>query len=255
MFFFTNRLRKVYAGSIGVQYTYINNYDQLMWLRKRIESPDAYTLSVDEKKQLLDRMVRSTRFEEYLGRKWSSEKRFGLDGCEVLIPCMKTVLDAASALGTESYIIGMPHRGRLNVLANVCRQPLEKIFCQFDSKLSPSDEGSGDVKYHLGMCHERVNRATSKKIRLAVVANPSHLEAVDPVVQGRTYAEQFYRGDKSGKKVMSIMLHGDAAFAGQGVVFETFHLSELPAYSTKGTIHIIVNNQVRTPFAPPNSTT
>ncbi|ETE69015.1 2-oxoglutarate dehydrogenase-like, mitochondrial, partial [Ophiophagus hannah] len=135
-------------------------------------------------------------------------------------------------------------RGRLNVLANVIRKELEQIFCQFDPKLEAADEGSGDVKYHLGMYHERINRVTNKKITLSLVANPSHLEAVDPVVQGKTKAEQFYRGDTEGKKVMSILLHGDAAFAGQGVVYETFHLSDLPPYTTNGTIHVVVNNQI-----------
>jgi 2-oxoglutarate dehydrogenase E1 component len=157
---------------------------------------------------------------------------------------MKQVIDSASAFGVDSIVIGMPHRGRLNVLANVCRKPLEHIFCQFDSKLEAADEGSGDVKYHLGMSHERINRATNKNMRISVVANPSHLEACDPVVQGKTKAEQFYRGDTDGKKVMSILLHGDAAFAGQGIVYETFHLSDLPAYETHGTIHIVVNNQI-----------
>nr|KAF6294166.1 oxoglutarate dehydrogenase L [Pipistrellus kuhlii] len=135
-------------------------------------------------------------------------------------------------------------RGRLNVLANVIRKDLEQIFCQFDPKLEAADEGSGDVKYHLGMYHERINRVTNRNITLSLVANPSHLEAVDPVVQGKTKAEQFYRGDAQGKKVMSILVHGDAAFAGQGVVYETFHLSDLPSYTTNGTVHVVVNNQI-----------
>ena len=130
------------------------------------------------------------------------------------------------------------------MLANVCRKPLEKLFTKFDSKLKADDEGSGDVKYHLGTSVERLNRVTNKQIKIAVVANPSHLEAVDPVVQGKTRAEQFYRGDTDGRKVMSILLHGDAAFSGQGVVYETFHLSDLPAYTTHGTVHIVANNQV-----------
>lgn len=133
--------------------------------------------------------------------------------------------------------------GRLNVLANVCRKPLENIFGQF-SVLEPGDEGSGDVKYHLGMSHERLNRTTNKMVKLSLVANPSHLEAVNPVVEGKTKAEQFYRGDAQGKNVMSILLHGDAAFAGQGVVYETIHLSDLPEYTTHGSIHIVVNNQI-----------
>jgi len=156
---------------------------------------------------------------------------------------MKQVIDRSTDYGVESFVMGMPHRGRLNVLANVCRKPLEQIFSQFKT-LEAEDEGSGDVKYHLGTYIERLNRVTNKNIRLAVVANPSHLEAVDPVVQGKTRAEQFYRGDTEGKKVMSILLHGDAAFCGQGIVFETFHLSDLPDYTTHGTVHIVVNNQV-----------
>uniref|UniRef100_A0A336L5D2 oxoglutarate dehydrogenase (succinyl-transferring) n=1 Tax=Culicoides sonorensis TaxID=179676 RepID=A0A336L5D2_CULSO len=159
------------------------------------------------------------------------------------IPAMKEVIDCSTRLGVESIIMGMPHRGRLNVLANVCRKPLHQIFTQF-AGLEAADDGSGDVKYHLGTYIERLNRVTNKNIRLAVVANPSHLEACDPVVQGKTRAEQFYRGDNEGKKVMSVLLHGDAAFSGQGVVFETMHLSELPDYTTHGTIHIIVNNQI-----------
>uniref|UniRef100_A0A672HUG2 2-oxoglutarate dehydrogenase complex component E1 n=1 Tax=Salarias fasciatus TaxID=181472 RepID=A0A672HUG2_SALFA len=183
-------------------------------------------------------------FEEFLQKKWSAEKRFGLEGCESLIPALKTIIDYSSENGVENVIMGMPHRGRLNVLANVIRKELEQIFCQFDSKLEAADEGSGDVKYHLGMYHRRINRVTDRNITLSLVANPSHLEAVDPVVQGKTKAEQFYCGDNDGKRVMSILLHGDAAFAGQGIVYETFHLSDLPSYTTHGTVHVVVNNQI-----------
>jgi 2-oxoglutarate dehydrogenase E1 component len=239
-----NRLEAIYCNHIGVEFMFINNLEQSDWIRKRFETPGIMAMTVEEKRTLMARLIRSTRFEEYLAKKWSSEKRFGLEGCEVLIPAMKMVIDCSSAYGVDSYVIGMPHRGRLNVLANVCRKPLEQIFCQFDSKLEAADEGSGDVKYHLGMSHERLNRSTNKNIKLAVVANPSHLEAVNPVVCGKTKAEQYYRGDTDGRKVMSILLHGDAAFSGQGVVYETFHLSDLPAYSTKGTVHIVVNNQI-----------
>ncbi|XP_067671132.1 2-oxoglutarate dehydrogenase complex component E1-like [Haliotis asinina] len=238
------RLEEVYCRHIGVEFMFINNLEQTDWIRKKFETPRIMQFSNEEKRLVLARLIRSTRFEEFLARKWSSEKRFGLEGCEVLISSMKTLIDSSSALGVDSFVIGMPHRGRLNVLANVCRKPLEKIICQFDSKLEASDEGSGDVKYHLGMSHERLNRVTNKNIKIAVVANPSHLEAVDPVVQGKTRAEQFYRGDTDGKKVMSMLLHGDAAYAGQGVVYETMHLSDLPAYTTHGTIHIVANNQI-----------
>ncbi|KAK6316280.1 hypothetical protein J4Q44_G00138040 [Coregonus suidteri] len=239
-----SRLEMAYCQSIGVEFMFINDMEQCQWIRQRFERPGVMQFTLEEKRTLLTRMVRSTRFEEFLQRKWSSEKRFGLEGCESLIPALKTIIDKSSMNGVESIIMGMPHRGRLNVLANVIRKELDQIFCQFDSKLEAADEGSGDVKYHLGMWHRRINRVTDRNITLSLMANPSHLEAVDPVVQGKTKAEQFYSGDTEGKRVMSILLHGDAAFAGQGVVYETFHLSDLPSYTTHGTVHVVVNNQI-----------
>uniref|UniRef100_A0A6Q2XUY3 2-oxoglutarate dehydrogenase complex component E1 n=1 Tax=Esox lucius TaxID=8010 RepID=A0A6Q2XUY3_ESOLU len=239
-----HRLEMAYCQSIGVEFMFINDLEQCQWIRQKFESPGVMQFTFEEKRTLLARMVRSTRFEEFLQRKWSSEKRFGLEGCESLIPALKTIIDKSSMNGVDSIIMGMPHRGRLNVLANVIRKELDQIFCQFDSKLEAADEGSGDVKYHLGMWHRRINRVTDRNITLSLMANPSHLEAVDPVVQGKTKAEQFYCGDTEGKRVMSILLHGDAAFAGQGVVYETFHLSNLPSYTTHGTIHVVVNNQI-----------
>uniref|UniRef100_A0A674CAT6 2-oxoglutarate dehydrogenase complex component E1 n=1 Tax=Salmo trutta TaxID=8032 RepID=A0A674CAT6_SALTR len=238
------RLEMAYCQHIGVEFMFINDLDQCQWIREKFEKPGVMQFTLEEKRTLLARMVRSTRFEEFLQRKWSSEKRFGLEGCESLIPALKTIIDKSSEKGVENVVMGMPHRGRLNVLANVIRKELEQIFCQFDSKLEAADEGSGDVKYHLGMYHRRINRVTDRNITLSLMANPSHLEAVDPVVQGKTKAEQFYCGDTEGHKVMSILMHGDAAFAGQGVVYETFHLSDLPSYSTHGTVHVVVNNQI-----------
>uniref|UniRef100_A0A2K6DAH2 2-oxoglutarate dehydrogenase complex component E1 n=1 Tax=Macaca nemestrina TaxID=9545 RepID=A0A2K6DAH2_MACNE len=239
------RLENTYCQHIGLEFMFINDVEQCQWIRQKFETPGVMQFSSEEKRTLLARLVRSmSRFEDFLARKWSSEKRFGLEGCEVMIPALKTIIDKSSEMGIENVILGMPHRGRLNVLANVIRKDLEQIFCQFDPKLEAADEGSGDVKYHLGMYHERINRVTNRNITLSLVANPSHLEAVDPVVQGKTKAEQFYRGDAQGKKVMSILVHGDAAFAGQGVVYETFHLSDLPSYTTNGTVHVVVNNQI-----------
>ncbi|XP_034189453.1 oxoglutarate dehydrogenase Nc73EF isoform X3 [Osmia lignaria lignaria] len=237
------RLEAAYCGHIGVEFMFINSLEQCNWIRQKMETPGVMEMTNDERRLILARLTRATGFEAFLARKWSSEKRFGLEGCEILIPAMKQVIDKSTELGVESVVMGMPHRGRLNVLANVCRKPLSQIFTQF-AALEAADDGSGDVKYHLGTYIERLNRVTNKNIRLAVVANPSHLEAVDPVVQGKTRAEQFYRGDGEGKKVMSILLHGDAAFCGQGIVFETMHLSDLPDYTTHGTIHIVVNNQI-----------
>lgn len=237
------RLEGTYCGHIGVEFMFINSLEQCNWIRQKMETPGIMEMTNDERRLILARLTRATGFEAFLARKWSSEKRFGLEGCEILIPAMKQVIDKSTELGVESIVMGMPHRGRLNVLANVCRKPLSQIFTQF-AALEAADDGSGDVKYHLGTYIERLNRVTNKNIRLAVVANPSHLEAVDPVVQGKTRAEQFYRGDGEGKKVMSILLHGDAAFCGQGIVFETMHLSDLPDYTTHGTIHIVANNQI-----------
>jgi len=238
------RLENTYCKSIGLEYMFINNAEQCDWIRQQFEAPGAMELSKGDKVLAWTRLLRAHKFEEFLAKKWTSAKRFGLEGCEILIPGLKTIIDEASNLGVDSFVMGMPHRGRLNVLANVIRKDLDQIFSQFDSKLQPGDEGSGDVKYHLGMSHQRINHITNKLVNLALVANPSHLEAVDPVVQGKTKAEQFYRGDEDGQKVMSILMHGDAAFSGQGVVYETFHLSDLPAYTSHGTIHIVVNNQI-----------
>lgn len=237
------RLEDTYCRSIGVEFMFINSLEQCNWIRQKFETPGIMSMDHKDKRLLLARLTRSHGFEAFLARKFSSEKRFGLEGCEILIPAMKQVIDRSTSLGVESFVMGMPHRGRLNVLSNVCRKPLEHIFTQFIG-LDTGDEGSGDVKYHLGTYQERLNRVTNKNIRLAIVANPSHLEACNPVVQGKTRAEQFYHGDSEGNKVLSVLLHGDAAFSGQGIVYETFHLSELPQYTTHGTIHIVVNNQI-----------
>jgi len=239
-----NRLERVYSGSIGAEFMHMHDPGAREYIRKWVEKPGIRNMTSEEKRILLARLVRSTRFEEYLAKKWPSEKRFGLEGCEVLIPAMKQIIDIANSRGVDSFVIGMPHRGRLNVLANVCRKELEKLFNQFNPDLTPEDEGSGDVKYHLGMYHRRINHLTNKEVELSVVANPSHLEAVNPVVCGKVRATQFFNGDEAGQKTMAILLHGDAAYSGQGVVYETMHLSDLPSYTTGGTIHIVVNNQV-----------
>ena len=176
-------------------------------------------------------------------KKYVTEKRFGVDGCESLIPAMNRMVGTAVDQGVELIVMGMPHRGRLNVLHNVLKKPMGMIFNEFTSTLGPKDwGGSGDVKYHLGMSSQ-IN-LKGKEVNLSLLANPSHLEAVDPVVIGKVRAEQLYRGDVTQQRVMPVLLHGDAAFAGQGVVYETLGLSELPAYGTGGTLHIVVNNQI-----------
>ncbi|XP_065359562.1 2-oxoglutarate dehydrogenase-like, mitochondrial [Calliphora vicina] len=237
------RLESIYCSTMGIEYMYIFDFDKRDWIRKKIELPGVMNMDKEKKKLILQRLIRATGFENFLAKKYGSEKRFGLEGCEVLIPCIKEIIDVSSARGCESFILGLAHRGRLNTLANICRKPLRNIFSQFLA-LTATDQGSGDVKYHLGTFTERLNRVTNKNVRIALVANPSHLEAVDTVVQGKTRAEQFYRGDIEGRKVMSILIHGDAAYSGQGIVYESMHLSDLPAYTSHGTIHIVINNQV-----------
>jgi len=240
-----DRLQKVYCQNFGSEFMFLDSINKSNWIKRHFEMPGAMHQTAEDKKITLSRLSRSDQFEQFLAKKWSSEKRFGVEGCEVLVPALKKIIDVSSENGVDDIIMGMPHRGRLNVLANVCRMPLKKLFSLFNPDIEYSDkQSSGDVKYHLGMSHERLNRKTNKLVKLSVCANPSHLEAVDPVVQGSARARQFYRGDNDGKQVMSILLHGDAAFSGQGVVFETFHLSELPMYTTHGTIHVVVNNQI-----------
>uniref|UniRef100_A0A8C8MHB3 oxoglutarate dehydrogenase (succinyl-transferring) n=1 Tax=Oncorhynchus tshawytscha TaxID=74940 RepID=A0A8C8MHB3_ONCTS len=196
------RLEMAYCQHIGVEFMFINDLDQCQWIREKFEKPGVMQFTLEEKRTLLARMVRSTRFKEFLQRKWSSEKWFGLEGCESLIPALKTIIDKSSEKGVEN--IGM-HEFHASLSGSSERpgqcHPLEQIFCQFDSKLEAADEGSGDVKYHLGMYHRRINRVMDRNITLSLMANPSHLEAVDPVVQGKTKAEQFYCGDTEGHKV------------------------------------------------------
>jgi len=198
---------------------------------------------VAEKKTILDRLLWADSFEKFLAKKWKSEKRFGLEGCESLIPGMKSLIDQAAINGTENIVIGMPHRGRMNVLGNVVRKPLEAIFTEFSGSKDPSDSFSGDVKYHLGMSFKRPT-SSGKEINLSLVANPSHLEAVNPVVMGKVKAMQRESQDHDFTKNVGLLLHGDAAFAGQGVVYESIGLTGLPNYTTGGIIHLVVNNQI-----------
>ncbi|XP_004307551.1 PREDICTED: 2-oxoglutarate dehydrogenase, mitochondrial-like [Fragaria vesca subsp. vesca] len=242
------RLEQAYCGSIGYEYMHIAERSKCNWLREKIETPTMMLYNRKRREVFLDRLIWSTQFENFLHSKWKTAKRFGLEGCETLIPGMKEMFDRAANLGVESIVIGMPHRGRLNVLGNVVRKPLRQIFSEFSGGTKPVEEaglytGTGDVKYHLGTSYDRPTRG-GKRLHLSLVANPSHLEAVDPVVVGKTRAKQFYSNDLDRTKNMAVLLHGDGSFAGQGVVYETLHLSALPNYTTGGTIHIVVNNQV-----------
>ncbi|KAG0676138.1 2-oxoglutarate dehydrogenase E1 component [Kluyveromyces marxianus] len=238
-------LEKLYCSSYGIEYIHIPSREQCEWLRERIEIPKPYNYTVDQKRQILDRLTWATSFETFLSTKFPNDKRFGLEGLEGVVPGIKTLIDRSVELGVEDVVLGMAHRGRLNVLSNVVRKPNESIFSEFKGSVTPEEfEGSGDVKYHLGINYQRPT-TSGKYVNLSLVANPSHLEAADPVVLGRTRAIQFSKND-IGKyeKAMSVLLHGDAAFAAQGVVYETMGFLHLPAYSTGGTIHIITNNQI-----------
>ncbi|KAG7809349.1 hypothetical protein KL921_003346 [Ogataea angusta] len=234
---------KIYCSSYGVEYVHIPSKQKCDWLRERIEIPTPFKFTPDQKRQILDRLMWSCEFENFLSTKFPNDKRFGLEGAESVVPGLKALIDTAVDLGVEDVVIGMPHRGRLNMLANVVRKPAEAIFSEFTGS-KEFDEGSGDVKYHLGMNYVRPT-TSGKTVNLSIVANPSHLEAEDPVVLGRTRAIQHYKNDVGEfKKALAVLLHGDAAFAGQGVVYETMGFTALPAYATGGTVHVIVNNQI-----------
>jgi 2-oxoglutarate dehydrogenase E1 component len=235
---------KIYCGSYGCEFIHIPDRDKCEWLRERLEVPQPFKYSIDEKRRILDRLIWSSSFESFLSTKYPNDKRFGLEGCETLVPGMKALIDRSVDYGVKDIVIGMPHRGRLNVLSNVVRKPNESIFSEFAGSLGGEDEGSGDVKYHLGMNFERPT-PSGKRVQLSLVANPSHLEAEDPVVLGKARAIQHYNNDeKTHTTAMGVLLHGDAALAAQGVVYECFGLHALPAYSTGGTIHLVVNNQI-----------
>ncbi|KAF8448447.1 E1 subunit of 2-oxoglutarate dehydrogenase [Terfezia claveryi] len=235
---------KCYSRTYGIEYVHIPDREQCDWIRERVEVPTPFMYSLDEKRRILDRLIWASLFETFLNQKYPNDKRFGLEGAESLVPGMKALIDRSVDFGVENIVIGMPHRGRLNVLSNVVRKPNESIFSEFGGMLEPSEEGSGDVKYHLGMNFERPT-PSGKRVQLSLVANPSHLEAEDPVVLGKTRAIQHFNCDeKNHNTAMAVLLHGDAAFAGQGVVYETMGFHSLPAYSTGGTIHLIVNNQI-----------
>mmetsp|Transcript_20449 Transcript_20449/g.61577 ORF Transcript_20449/g.61577 Transcript_20449/m.61577 type:complete len:1082 (-) Transcript_20449:445-3690(-) len=241
------RLQDTYCGTIGYEYMHISDRDQCNWLRERIETKDPVVFNKEKKIHILDRLAWSEMFESFLANKYAAAKRFGLEGCETLIPGMKALIDHAADLGVETVCVGMPHRGRLNVLANVVRKPMSQIFKEFTGKPTHAElksaYGTGDVKYHLGTSYDRPT-ANGKRVHMSLLANPSHLEAVDPVVLGKVRAKQHYGGDAERMKNMGVLLHGDGAFAGQGVVYETLDMSALPDYTVGGTIHLIVNNQV-----------
>ena len=239
------QLRKTYCGTIGVEFMHIQDPAQKAWIQERIEAIGNKTdFTLRGKKAIYERLVDATEFERYLHKKYTGTKRFGLDGGEAVIPALEQILKRGSQLGLGEVVIGMAHRGRLNVLHNVLAKPFRAIVSEFLGNPANPEEagGSGDVKYHMGASADREFDKT--QVHLSLAPNPSHLEIVDPVVVGRVRAKQQQRNDTERTEVLGILLHGDAAFAGQGVVGETFAFSALRGYRTGGTIHIIVNNQI-----------
>ena len=240
-----DRLRKTYCGTIGVEFMHIQDPSQKAWIQERIEAIGNQTdFTVKGKMAIYERLVDADEFGRYLHKKFPGTKRFGLDGGEAIIPALEQILKRGSQLGLEEVVVGMAHRGRLNVLHNVLQKPFRAIISEFyGNSANPEDAGgSGDVKYHMGASSDRVFDEVN--VHLSLAPNPSHLEIVDPVVVGRVRAKQQQRGDNDRTQVLGILLHGDAAFAGQGVVGETFAFSALRGYRTGGTIHIVVNNQI-----------
>ncbi len=244
-------VQRTYCGTFALQYMHISNPEEAGWLKERIEGyGKEITFTQNGRKAILNSLVQAEGFEKFLHVKYMGTKRFGLDGGESLIPAMEQIIKRGGQLGIDDIVIGMPHRGRLSVLANVMQKPYRAIFNEFQGGSSkPEDvDGSGDVKYHLGASSDRSFDENS--VHLSLTANPSHLEAVNPVVLGKVRAKQDQKNDTDKSKVMAILLHGDAAFAGQGVVAEGFGLSGLRGHRTGGTMHIVVNNQIGFTTAP-----
>jgi 2-oxoglutarate dehydrogenase E1 component len=247
-------LRETYCGSIGVEFMHIQHPDEKAWIQQRIEGIRNQTSFTRKgKRAILERLIQAEEFERFLHVKFTGTKRFGLDGGETTIPALEQILKRSSQLGVEDVVLGMAHRGRLNVLANIMCKPYVAIFSEFQGHAAHPDEvqGSGDVKYHLGTSADR--SFDGHEVHLSLTANPSHLEAVDPVVVGKVRAKQTQRGDSSRSQVMGILIHGDAAIAGQGLAAETFGLSELKGYRVGGTIHFIINNQIGFTTSPAHS--
>ncbi len=243
-------LKKTYCSNIGYEFMHMGDPDEKTWIRNRVEGPEKeIKFTENGKKAILNKIIEAEGFEKYLHVKFVGTKRFGLDGGESLIPALEQIIKRGGSLGAKEIKIGMPHRGRLNVLANVMGKPYKSIFSEFFGKsASQKKDFGGDVKYHLGASSNREFDGNS--VHISLTDNPSHLEAVNPVVLGQTRAKQFFHQDKNRKKVIPVLMHGDAAFAGQGIVAECFAMSGLPGHNIGGTIHIIVNNQIGFTTAP-----
>ncbi len=250
-----NILHKTYCEKIGVEYMHIQNPAEKVWLQSKMEpNKNSPNYNNQQKKSILEKLIKAEMFENFVHTKFIGHKRFSLEGSETLIPVLDKILNDSAEHGIQDIVVGMAHRGRLNVLTNIIGKSYESIFTEFeDIKDKDSIEGSGDVKYHLGATG-KYQTSSGKPITISLASNPSHLEWVDPVVEGIVRAKQTRFGDsKAHQKAMSVLIHGDAAFAGQGVVAETLNLSQLSGYRTGGTVHIIVNNQIGFTTTPEDS--
>jgi len=238
-------LEETYCGTIGVEYLYIRNPINVKWFQQRMEGQhNKPSFSVDEKKLMLRKVSEAVIFENFLGTKFLGQKRFSLEGAEALIPAMDSVIQKGATLGIEEFTIGMAHRGRLNVLANIMKKTYKEIFLEFEGKnYDQHSTAGGDVKYHLGFSTD-VDAENGKKVHLSLCPNPSHLEAVDPVVEGLTRSKIDFKYNGDDNKIAPILIHGDASVAGQGIVYEVLQMEKLEGYRTGGTIHLVINNQI-----------
>jgi 2-oxoglutarate dehydrogenase E1 component len=237
-------LRETYCGTIGIEYMHIQVLAERQWIQQKFEHRDRPQLTGTAKKEVLRVLTVAETFERFLDRRYTGTKRFGIEGAESVMPALEAILRRGAELGIGEFVIGMPHRGRLNVLANFMGKPFAAIFSEFQGNAANPEhvQGSGDVKYHLGTSGDR--EVGGRNVHLSLAANPSHLEAVDPVVLGKVRAKQQQRGDNERNEVVGILMHGDAAFAGQGLVAESLELADLRGFRTGGTVHIVVNNQI-----------
>jgi len=244
------QLRTIYSGDIGFEFTHIENREKRMWLQNKIEkradinNRSDYGLSIETKKRILEKLSGAVGFEKFLHTKYVGQKRFSLEGGETTIPALDEIIQTGASMGVEEFIFGMAHRGRLNVLANILGKTYEQIFNEFEGNMNPEQSfGDGDVKYHLGFSSQ-IPGPNGKILHLKLTPNPSHLESVDPVVEGfaRAKADLLYGSDYD--RIMPILIHGDAAVAGQGIVYETAQMSQLEGYYTGGTLHFVINNQI-----------
>jgi 2-oxoglutarate dehydrogenase E1 component len=238
-------LKRTYSSTVGIEFMHIQEPDQKAWIQSRIEgSGGLFDTSAEDKREILEHLTETEGFEQFLHIKYPGTKRFGLDGGESAIPCLETVIRTAAGLGVDEIVLGMAHRGRLNVLANVMGKPYAAIFSEFQGGVAVDEVmGSGDVKYHLGTSTDR-ELPDGRHIHLSLTANPSHLEAVNPVVMGKVRAKQRQKDDLERSRVMALLIHGDAAFIGLGVVHECLEMQDLKGYRIGGTVHLIINNQI-----------